>query len=186
MSESYFMTTQRLGFRCWGENDLPLAMSVWGDPKVTRFVGGPFTESQVAARLAKEITSMREHRIQYWPIFLREDGRHVGCAGMRMYNAAEKIFATGYYLTKSFWGMGLAQEAGRAVIAHAFDELGASALFAGHHPENAVSRRVLAKLGFRYTHDELFPPTGLLHPSYLLTRAEFEQQRKSGERSHAS
>ncbi len=27
-------------------------------------------------------------------------------------------------------------------------------------------------LGFRYTHDELYPPTGLLHPSYLLKRSE--------------
>ena len=179
MSEGYFLTTERLGFRCWGEHDLPLALAVWGDPQVTRYVGGPFSEQQVAARLAKEIASMREYRIQYWPIFLRESGEHVGCAGMRMYDAAENIFATGYYLRRSFWGMGLAQEAGCAVMAYAFDELEANALFAGHHPENAVSRHVLAKLGFRYTHDELYPPTGLKHPSYLLTREEFERQRSA-------
>lgn len=172
-ADKYFLSTERLNFRCWREDDLPLAMAVWGDAEVSRYVGGPFSEQQVAARLAKETASMSEHRIQYWPIFLRTSAAHVGCAGMRMYNAEERVFAAGYYLRRSFWGQGLAQEAGRAVIAYAFDQLGAHALFAGHHPQNAVSRHVLAKLGFRYTHDELYVPTGLLHPSYLLTSAEY-------------
>ena len=35
-------------------------------------------------------------------------------------------------------------------------------------PEFGVTLR---KLGFRYTHDELYPPTGLRHPSYLLAPA---------------
>jgi ribosomal-protein-alanine N-acetyltransferase len=56
------------------------------------------------------------------------------------------------------------------VITYAFDTLGASALFAGHHPENAASRKVLAKLGFQFTHKQLYPPTGLEHDSYLLKR----------------
>jgi hypothetical protein len=42
------------------------------------------------------------------------------------------------------------------------------ALFAGHNPANQASRELLARLGFRYTHDELYPPTGLMHPSYRL------------------
>jgi [ribosomal protein S5]-alanine N-acetyltransferase len=48
--------------------------------------------------------------------------------------------------------------------------LGASALFAGHHPDNTGSRRTLVKLGFRFTHDELYPPTGVMHPGYELRR----------------
>jgi [ribosomal protein S5]-alanine N-acetyltransferase len=54
------------------------------------------------------------------------------------------------------------------VIEHAFKTLAASALFAGHNPNNHASRRLLEKLGFQYTHDELYRPTGLHHPSYLL------------------
>jgi hypothetical protein len=41
-------------------------------------------------------------------------------------------------------------------------------LFAGHHPENDACRRMLVALGFRYTHDELYAPTGREHPSYIL------------------
>ena len=64
-------------------------------------------------------------------------------------------------------------EAGRAVINYGFASLRADALFAGHHPANANSRRVLEKLGFTFTHEELYPPTGLMHPSYLLARSEW-------------
>ena len=45
-------------------------------------------------------------------------------------------------------------------------------MFAGHHPDNQASRRLLTRLGLRYTHDERYPPTGRDHPSYLLTAAE--------------
>jgi len=36
-----------------------------------------------------------------------------------------------------------------------------------------ILRRVLGraeKLGFRFTHEELYPPTGLMHPGYALSR----------------
>jgi [ribosomal protein S5]-alanine N-acetyltransferase len=64
------------------------------------------------------------------------------------------------------------------VMRYAFHPLGVKALFAGHNPGNAASRRVLEKLGFRYTHDEYYPPTGLDHPSYLLTSEEFAREQK--------
>jgi RimJ/RimL family protein N-acetyltransferase len=54
------------------------------------------------------------------------------------------------------------------VLAHAFDVLHARALFAGHHPDNAASKRTLTALGFRYTHDEPYAATRLSHPSYEL------------------
>jgi RimJ/RimL family protein N-acetyltransferase len=78
----------------------------------------------------------------------------------------------GYYLRPKFWGQGFATEAGQAVIAYAFDRLGINTLFAGHHPENDNSRKILAKLGFQFTHKQLYPPTGLDHDSYLLKRPE--------------
>jgi [ribosomal protein S5]-alanine N-acetyltransferase len=170
IAETYFLKSARLGFRHWTKDDLPLALAVWGDPAVTRFVGDPFSPEQVAQRLDREIASRDTYGIQYWPIFLLESGEHVGCAGMRIYNLKEKIYAVGFYLRPKFWGHGFSTEAGRAVITYAFDVLGASALFAGHHPENAASKKVLAKLSFQFTHKGLYPPTGLEHDSYLLKR----------------
>ncbi len=164
----YFLTTERLGFRCWSNADLASAISLWGDPKVTALIGGPLSPKQGEERLHKEIDCMKANHVQYWPIFLLSNGAHAGCAGLRPYRIEERIYELGFHLRPERWGRGLAEEAARALIDFAFETIGANALFAGHHPENHDSHRILSKLGFRLTHEEHYPPTGLLHPSYLL------------------
>lgn len=169
MAGETVLESDRLVFRRWRADDLDLAAALWSDPEVTRFIGGPASPDAVAARLAAEIASEAAVGFQYWPMFQRSDGAHVGCCGLRPYRAA--IHELGVHIRPTFWRRGYALEAARAVIAHAFGTLGASALFAGHNPDNEASRAMLGKLGFRYTHDELYPPTGRLHPSYLLEPA---------------
>jgi [ribosomal protein S5]-alanine N-acetyltransferase len=168
---SYPLQTARLGFARWTHEDLPLANVLWGDPAVTRLIGGPFSQQQVKERLAREIETREAHGIQYWPIFWLADGEFAGCGGLRPYEPEARILELGFHLRPDYWGKGLAVEAGRALVRFAFTELGATARFAGHHPSNAASRRVLEELGFRFTHEELYPPTDLMHPSYLLTAA---------------
>jgi [ribosomal protein S5]-alanine N-acetyltransferase len=168
---SYFLQTQRIGFARWTLDDLPSANVLWGDPAVTRLIGGPFSQLQVKDRLAREIETMQSSGVQYWPIFSLADCELVGCAGLRPYKPEARILELGLHLRPDYWGKGLAVEAGRALVRFAFTELGATALFAGHHPSNGASRRVIEKLGFRFTHEELYAPTGLMHPSYLLTAA---------------
>jgi RimJ/RimL family protein N-acetyltransferase len=166
----YFLTSARLGFRCWREDDLHLAMELWGDAEVTVLIGGPFTPEQVGIRLAKEIAQMRDFHTQYWPVFLLEGDRFVGCAGLRPYCVDQRVYELGFHLRQRVWGQGLAKEAALAVTAYGFDMLGVDALFAGHHPANAASRGLLLKLGFVHTHEEFYEPTGLMHASYLLRR----------------
>jgi ribosomal-protein-alanine N-acetyltransferase len=169
----YFLHTERLGFRTWTDADLDLAIGLWGDMEVTKLIGGPFSVEQIRERLAHEISNMQAYRAQYWPIFLLSTAEHVGCCGLRPYQMDQKIYEIGFHLRRAYWGQGLAVEAARAVMAYAFDDFEATALFAGHHPANEPSRRVMSKLGFRYTHDEYYPPTRLNHPSYLLRVDEF-------------
>jgi RimJ/RimL family protein N-acetyltransferase len=152
-------------FRRWRDDDLALAMALWGDPRVSALVGGPFSESQVRDRLALEIETERVHGFSYWPVFA-QGGNHVGCCGLKPKHAG--VPELGFYIRPDAWGHAYATEAGRAVIAYAFGALGATALFAGHHPDNVASGKTLAKLGFRYTHHELYEPTGLDHPGYAL------------------
>lgn len=161
----YFLTSQRLGFRPWEEHDLPLAQQLWGDPRVTALIAGAMTAAQVAERLQREIAQQNEFGVQYWPIFWLDGGEFVGCCGLRPYR---EIFELGFHVRPEFWGRGLAEEAGRAVIGYAFEKLQQAELFAGHHPQNGASRRVLEKLGFVSVGEELYPPTGMMHPSYIL------------------
>jgi [ribosomal protein S5]-alanine N-acetyltransferase len=163
----------RMEFRHWRADDVGLAMSLWGDPRVTRYLSasGVFERSDVEARVARELTHQAAHGIQYWPLFLRESGGFVGCCGLKPYDLPTGILELGFHFSPEHWGRGLATEAARAVITFAFDTLRAEALFAGHHPENAASQRALERIGFTYSHHELFPPTGLDHPGYMLKRS---------------
>ncbi|MGA8277810.1 MAG: GNAT family N-acetyltransferase [Rhodanobacteraceae bacterium] len=167
---AYFLRTERLGFRLWRPEDLDLAMGLWGDPLVTQLIDsrGELSAGAVAERLRNEIATCAEAGVQYWPIFLRATHEHVGCCGLLPHDLAARVYELGVHIRSRHWGVGYAHESSRAVVDYAFGTLGAKGLFAGHNPKNEVSRRLLAKLGFRHTHDEFYAPTGLMHPSYTL------------------
>lgn len=165
---TYFLTTPRLGFRLWSLDDLPLALALWGDSNVTRLIGGPFSEKEIQARLSREIASMQAQGIQYWPAFLLADGDFAGCCGLRPYKPKEKICELGFHFRPVYWGKGLAMESAQAVIKHASESVRPAGLFAGHHPENLASQKVLEKLGFVFTHEELYAPTDRMHRCYFL------------------
>ena len=57
----------------------------------------------------------------------------------------------GYWLGVANWGHGYATEAARALIDHAFADLGYDALAGGARVSNPASRRVLEKCGFQWT-----------------------------------
>lgn len=161
-------------FRLWTADDLPLARLLWADPQVTQLVadlGNP-SEEQARERLARELANWQSHRLQYWPVFL-PDGAFLGCAGLRPYRPDDGFHEVGVHLLPQHWGRGLGTELVRSVVAHAFGVLSARGLFARHNPHNHGSGRILTRLGFRHTHDELMPQTGLNHPCYLLAADEW-------------
>ena len=57
----------------------------------------------------------------------------------------------GYWIGTQYWGQGFATEAARAVIDHAFSELGWDELQSGARISNPASRRVLEKCGFQWS-----------------------------------
>src|SRR4029077_12504246 len=103
-------------------------------------------------------------------IELLESPEFVGVCGLRPYRPAEEIVELGFYLSPKFWGRGLATEAARAAIAYAFATYQPKKLAAGHHPENLSSKKVMEKLGFKYSHEESFAELGMEIPYYMLER----------------
>jgi RimJ/RimL family protein N-acetyltransferase len=170
----FFLQSSRLGFRVWHESDLSLARALWGDPAVARFIAvGGFSEDQIRARLEGEIETQQLYGIQYWPIFLIVTGEHIGCCGLRPHGGDPGAPEFGVHISSRHWRQGYAFEAASCVIDHAFKIVGTKALFAGHNPSNTASRGLLTRLGFVYTHDEFYEPTGLRHPSYMLARSQW-------------
>jgi RimJ/RimL family protein N-acetyltransferase len=81
------------------------------------------------------------------------DGTVIGVCGLDLRDGRmpEPSHWLGYWLGTHFWGQGYATEAARAVIDHAFDDLGLDVLHSGARISNPASRRVLEKCGFQWT-----------------------------------
>jgi len=76
-------------------------------------------------------------------------GAPIGACGIDLREASTPEL--GYWIGAPHWGQGYATEAARAVIDHAFTDLGHEALQAGARVSNPASRRVLEKCGFQWT-----------------------------------
>ncbi len=147
-----------LTFRSWTEDDTALAEALWCDPEVTRFFGGAMSREQARYRLLAECERDRSLGIQYWPIFLRDTGEFAGCAGLRPWSVDPKTIEAGVNLMRSAWGQRLGEEALLALLAHGFDTLGLPIIVAGHGVAHDNSRKLLERVGFKYTHDILWGP----------------------------
>jgi len=76
-------------------------------------------------------------------------GAPIGACGIDLREASTPEL--GYWIGAPHWGQDYATEAARAVIDHAFTDLGHEALQAGARVSNPASRRVLEKCGFQWT-----------------------------------
>lgn len=167
---NYFITTERLGFRHWAADDLPLAVALWTDPGVMGYMGGPMSPEAAADRMALEMSRQAELGFQYWPMFSLATGEHAGCAGLRPFHDHPDLLELGVHVARPFWSARLGEEAARAVIAWAWRNTRAAALVAGHFPENHHSEALIGRLGFAYTHHEPWGANAVLHPYYRLDR----------------
>ena len=79
----------------------------------------------------------------------RRDGAVLGGCGIA--NLDDQRPEIGYWLGVPFWGKGYATEAARALIDHAFGDLGHRVLLGRARVSNPASRRVLEKCGFQWT-----------------------------------
>ena len=95
------------------------------------------------------IRSVEESKTETAFAITLEGDTLIGICGLRM--EPRKAPELGYWLGVAYWGHGYATEAARAVIDHAFDDLGLEQLEAGARVSNPASRRVLEKCGFQWT-----------------------------------
>ena len=133
-------------------------------------MGGAMSPEAAADRLSQEIDHQHRFGFQYWPMFSLETGAHAGCAGLQPFHSQRGVLMVGVHLARPFWSGRLGEEAARAVVAYAWEHTGAVALTAGHDPKNVHSQALVERLGFRYTHHEVWGPHKSLNPHYRLDR----------------
>lgn len=157
-----FARTERLLLRPGFPEDAPaLAMAI-ADHSIVRnlaVVPWPYSLRDAEAYLA----SPRDPILPSLLIFERTDGapRLVGSCGLgRRSSGAVEL---GYWISRPFWGRGIATEACAALVEIA-RTLGLTQVEASHFVDNPASGRVLEKLGFE--------PTGLIAPRMSCARGE--------------
>jgi len=144
------LTTFRLCLGPVKTADYPAIASLNSDPAVQRFLclsKAPPTYEEALADLPCLLSTPAPTGGGLWCIRSRAATDFLGLV-LLLYTDDHTEVEFGYRLLPKFWGRGYATEAGRAVVNHAFGDLGLTALCAIIHPDNTASSTVAEKLGF--------------------------------------
>lgn len=142
--ETPILETARLILRPRVMDDAEALHRAFADVELMRYWSGPphANVEETRADLARDTPEWRR-----WAITLKGDDAAIGvvAAGEKRQGNVTEI---GYILSRDHWGRGIAREAVSAVIDRIFAE-GQRRIFADTDPDNAPSRAMLEKLGFK-------------------------------------
>ncbi|HEV7672348.1 MAG TPA: GNAT family N-acetyltransferase [Thermoanaerobaculia bacterium] len=149
LAETQILTTERLVLRPFGQGDLDDYAALYADREVVRYLaGGP--EPWDRSRSWRHLAFVRGHwqlkGTGMWAIEHRESGAFVGSVGF-WEPEGWPGFELAWALARHFWGFGLATEAARAALDHAFAVWRKDRVISLIHPENRASVRVAERLG---------------------------------------
>lgn len=157
VSSTVVFETTRLWVGHWHPKLAVPAMEIYGDPEVTRWIGGQ-TEICVAGmerRIAELLQRNRKLPDAWgsWPAFLKQTNQLVGAMLMKPLpdgdgNFTEEI-EVGWHLAQMHWGNGYATEGGRKMIELGFAVQNLEQIYAVTGPDNLKSQKVARRLGMK-------------------------------------
>lgn len=147
--------TERLIFRKFTTNDLPMLIEQRSDPDVNRYLGGTTLQNPeaLAKRIEFYISCYTSHGFGMCAMLWKESGNMIGSAGLQPLDGTDEI-EVGYSMIKDFWGKGIGTEAAHGWLDFGFNEAGLERIVAVANTDNAASRRIMEKLGMRYEKTE--------------------------------
>jgi 8-oxo-dGTP diphosphatase len=120
----------------------------WAVARQTASIPHPLSEEDALTWFARSNAARHEGTGVALLVTERDTGVIMGAMGL-MWGETWPEAELGYWMGERFQRRGFATEAGRAVLALAFETLGLHAVFASARPDNAASTRVMEKLGLR-------------------------------------
>lgn len=150
------LETDRLIIRALAPGDAGAFARMHTDAEVMRHIGSGVRTPERAREEAEAFTDGRlpdplglRPPLGLRAVEERASGAFCGFVALIRFDGTDAI-ELAYRFARPYWGRGIATEAGAALLAHGFDNLGFSQIVAVTSSANAGSRRVLAKLGFDY------------------------------------
>ena len=155
------LETPRLRLRPYRREDLGRLAALYADPEVTAFTKlGALSRPQAEATLEGYLADWRERDFGMCAAFLKAGGAFAGECGFFVLERSGEL-ALRYAFHKRYWGQGLASEAARCVVDHAFRRLDFTRVDSFVEAPNAASHRVMRKLGFAVERIERLPKVEL-------------------------
>ncbi len=155
--------SKRLMLTPYSSDELDMAISMFTDPDVLRYAGGPMPEDEIVANMDNWTRRGGNGCIGIWCIKIRDTGEKLGSVALLPIPVEEQHtdyslvvpesmpdgdIEVGYFLKRSAWGNGYATEACRRIVRFAFEESPLAEIVATFDTGNAASRNVLEKVGF--------------------------------------
>ncbi len=154
--------TERLFARRWDpDRDAEPAFEMYGDPEVTRYIGGSAEPDVEALRERMRAIRARDARfgdaLGAFALFERGSERLAGAGLLKPlpanagpdYRYTDDI-EVGWHLPRRSWGEGYASEAGRALLARGFAMLDLDRIHAVVDSENPRSMAVARRIGLSH------------------------------------
>ena len=140
------LTTARCILRPIAATDFRLLADLAQDAEVMRYVRTPDLDDE-GSRPAFERSLAMADAQGHGMWIVSEQGTDLGWVFLKAEIEGTPCHELGYRYLQKAWGRGIASEVATALADHARDALGFGHLFGITHPDNAASKRVLAKAG---------------------------------------
>jgi ribosomal-protein-alanine N-acetyltransferase len=144
------ITGHQVDLRDFRPDDIPQALAVVGDDKVTRWLSFDSRDhDQTAAMITSAIErAQAEHRTEYYLAITDKTDNMIGFARLGL--SGVKAAKLGYAIRADRWGHGYATDATRTLTTYGFHTLGLHRITAAIGPDNTASITVAKRLGMTY------------------------------------
>ncbi len=154
--------TERLLLTPFALTDLDLAVEMWTDPKVAKYVGGVMTEAEIRQQMSDVTKRGGNGGIGIWCIADRRTGEKLGDSFLLplpideedtdfslvvMGQMPDAEIEIGFFFKPSAWGQGYATEVCERLLQFAFQEVSLNEVVSSVDEDNVASKKVLEKCG---------------------------------------
>jgi [ribosomal protein S5]-alanine N-acetyltransferase len=148
------LETEHLLFRPLTASDLDALVSMYSDPEVMRFLGGPRTREEVQSALNGYIREYQIYGHSFFATIRKSDQSFIGhCGLLKQEIEGQQEIELGYILAKAYWKLGLALEGIDALKNYGFQKLGFPRIVSLIPPGNRASISIAEKIGMHHDHD---------------------------------